>query len=471
MNLISAYKSLFPEAFRNRVASVPFVQSWRNGVLVAEGKRLSSEIRASRQKNDYKIRVTLMEARRGFWLNHASIYEAMEKDPDFEVHVLAVPKRMPAGEMDWDEYVRLLEFFDGEGIPCQRAYEMKTQRWMNPLSFGLPDVVFLPHPYDFQQNYMYGSGYWKRFCKVAFLSYGLTINSFPFIFHAPCYDNCSFLFMDSEAHRNLFAELSPEHTEKLIVTGHPSLDAYLRPFQSLRHWPFKSPQSTRRIIWAPHFTIAANKTEHHFSNFFTYFETFIRLAKAHPELEIVLRPHPELFNLMVSSGLKSRKAAMDYRTRFGALPNAWICEDADYISLFRQSDALILDSISFIGAYAPTGKPLCFLESAKRERLNSMGERLLHANYAAWDDRELLDFVESVVLGGDDYLKNERAAVVKKVLYMPQEGAGLRIACELKNRLKPECFDGSGKSKCGHALPLCRQTTGKGREPCEAFSM
>lgn len=436
MKAVDVYKKLFPKSFRNHIASIPVVQGWRNKLLVKEGFRLSKEIRASRPK-DNKIRVTLMESRRGFWLNHASIYTAMENDPDFSVHVLAVPKRMPAGDMDWAEYHHLCEFFCKEGIPFQRAFDASTQTWQNPLSFGLPDVVFLPHPYDFQQNFMYGSAYWKRFCRVAFLSYGLTINTFPFIFHAPCYENCQYLFVDSNEHRALFAELSPEHSKKLIVTGHPSLDGYLRPREEIRDIPFKSPKSTRRIIWAPHFTVAPGKTEHHFSTFFAYYETFWKLAKEHPDLEIVMRPHPELFNLMISSGLKTQQEAMAYRRRFEALPNGWICDDADYISLFRQSDAIVLDSISFIGAYAPTGKPLCFLESMKRDRLNAIGERLLHANYAAWNEHEIRDFVETVVLAGKDWMKEERMSVVKKVLYMPQEGAGTRIAMELKKRLNP----------------------------------
>ena len=151
-----------------------------------------------------------------------------------------------------------------------------------------------------------------------------------------------------------------------------------------------------------------------------------------------MRPHPALFTYMVNVGLKTPREAEEYRDGFNALPNARIYEEADYISLFRQSDALVLDSVGFIGAYAPTGNPVCFLESAKRERLNSIGERLLHADYAAWDADEIREFVERVVLGGDDWKKAEREAAVKKLIYIPPEGAGTRIAREIKTRLHAE---------------------------------
>ena len=434
MSMVQMYKRAVPSALRNRIASIPFIQRRKNLQLVKEGELLAKEIRAARG-DDGKIRVALMETRRAFWLNHASIYEAMSEDKDFEVKVFAVPKRSPRGDMDWAEYRRLIDFFAQNRIPCVQAHDLEHGVWHNPLRFGLPDVVFLSQPYDFQQNFMYGSAYWSRFCKVAFLGYGLTLIDRPVIFKAPCFSNCQYIFFEHEIHRELLRLYSPEHEGKLIVSGHPSLDGYLRPLKESERLCFKSPASKRRIIWAPHFTVSSDNDIRRFSHFFDYYGVFVQLAKEHPELEIVMRPHPALFNFMVNVGLKTAREAEEYRDGFNALPNARVYEEADYISLFRQSDALVLDSVGFIGAYAPTGKPVCFLESAKRERLNPVGERLLHADYAAWDAEEIREFVERVVLGGDDYKKAERDAAVKKALFIPPEGAGKRIVEEIRARL------------------------------------
>ena len=436
MSIVGLYKTIIPATLRNYVAGIPRVQAWRNRQLVKEGERLAAQIRTTRS-SDGKIHVALLETRRGFWLNHASIYEAMVGDKDFDPHVFVVPKRSPAGDYDWDEYSRLISFFDSKRIPCHWAYDLSSRSWNNPIRFDLPDVVFLSQPYDYQQNFMYGSLYWSHFSKVAFLDYGLSIDSSPSVYNAPSLKNCAFLFAESEIQRKIFANYSSEHEKKLVVTGHPLLDSYLRPLKKEQYIPFKSPKSTRRIVWAPHFTVSAGKTEYHFSNFFSYFETFVRLAEEYPELEIVMRPHPALFNFMVNSGMKTVQEAQEYRIRFETLPNGRIYDDADYISLFRQSDAMVLDSISFIGSYAPTGNPVCFLESPGRARLNSIGERLLHADYAAWDETEIRDFVEQVVLAGQDPRRQEREASVRKLLFMPPEGAGVRISRELKARLSP----------------------------------
>jgi len=382
---------------------------------------------------DGVVRVTLLETRRGFWLNHESIYLAMESDNAFDAQVLAVPKRTPGGDMDWREYQSLVDYFEVEGIPCNRAYDLEERKWHNPLEFGVPDVVFLSTPYDFQYNVMYGSSYWRHFSKVAILPYGFSMTYL--FYHEPCLENCQFIFCENETLRELFA---PEHASRLIVAGHPSLDPYLHPLEASQNMPFKSAQAKKRIVWAPHFTVASGVTTHHCSNFFEHFEVFTQLAKDNPELEIVLRPHPELFKFMVDSGMKTAGEAAAYRMQFESLPNTDIYEGTDYISLFRQSDAIMLDSLSFIAACAPAGKPVCFLESAKRARVNSIGERLLRAYYAAWDAGEIREFVERVVLGGDDWKKEEREAAVKKLIYIPPEGAGARIAREIKNRLLAE---------------------------------
>lgn len=431
MQLIQIYKLLIPERLRQRIAAIPVWQKWRNQKLVKDGERFAAKSRRNRVQ-DGRIHVAFLETRRGFWLNHASIYEAMKADGTFDVQVFAVPKRSPAGDMDWEEYRKVIGFFGTEGIPCVHAYDLEKREWNNPLSFGLPDIVFLCQPYDFQHNFMYTSHFLNRFCQVAILNYGFTIANL--FFRAPCLENCQYIFCESNQLFEVFLQYSPELADRLIVAGHPSLDAYLRPLADSQHIPFKSLQSRRRIVWAPHFTVAGGKTALQVSNFFEYFETFIQLAEDHPELEIVMRPHPALFTFMVDCGMKTKREAEECRERFEALPNAFIYEGAEYISLFRQSDAMVLDSLSFIAAYAPSGKPVCFLESGKRARLNPVAERLLHAYYAAWDAEEIREFVERVVLGGDDWRKAEREAAVKKLIYIPPEGAGARIAREIKAR-------------------------------------
>ena len=102
------------------------------------------------------------------------------------------------------------------------------------------------------------------------------------------------------------------------------------------------------------------------------------------------------------------------------------------MTLFRQSDALILDSIS-LAEYAPTGNRFVF--DSRAGALNPIGERLLHTYYVAWNEEEIRQFIEEVVLAGRDRRREERIEAVRRHLYMPPEGAGTAIAAIIRERL------------------------------------
>lgn len=436
MSIKRLYKRIIPVTARNFVAGHPWVESWRNRQLVREGQELTAAARAARQP-DGKIRVTFIVQRPALWPNQKSVYEVMKADPAFEVAVIAIPKIPPAASApDLAEYGRLMDFLAAKGIPFFKGYDLGRRAWINPLRFGLPDIVFLPQPYAFTQNYLYHSPYLKHFCKLAIYDYGMQVADMDFMFYLPVYDDCQFIFLESEAHRRLYLERVPKLANKLHVTGHPKLDVYREPLPADLHL-WKCPQAKKRIIWAPHFTVTNDRTPHTFSNFFQYYNFFYEFTRDHPNIEVVLRPHPELFEHMVATGLKSREESNAYRNHFNLLPNGQVYEGGDIFSMFRQSDALILDSISFLAEYLPTGKPICFLDSRRRQRLNPMGEQLLHSYYIAWDAEEIAEFIQTVVVEENDFRKLERQRAATKYLYLPPRGAGMEIKERIKTSMRP----------------------------------
>lgn len=434
------YKKIIPAGVRNFIAGHPWVERLRNRQLVREGERLAAATAA--RGADGRINLTFVVQRPALWCNHASIYEAMQADPAFEVSVIATPKIPPAAcAPDLAEYGRLKKFLGDKGIPFSEGYEESTHAWINPLKFGLPDIVFLPQPYTHTQSFLYHAPYLRHFCQLAIQNYGVTVANMPYMqYELPVYADCRYIFVESEAHKELFRAHAPALAERLHVTGHPKLDAYRGPVPAdLGLW--KCPTAKHRIIWAPHFTVTDDRTPHTFSNFFQYYEFFLDCAKAHPAIEFVLRPHPELFEHMVATGIKTRAESNAYRDRFNALPNGQVYEGGDIFTMFRQSDALILDSIGFLAEYAPTQKPICFLDSHRRQRLNPIGESLLQSYYVAWNEADIRQFIDAVVVAGQDDRRPERLAAIQRNLYIPPEGAGTRIKDVVKGL--------AGRSSCG----------------------
>lgn len=426
MSIKRLYKQIVPAKVRNFIAGHPWVEHLCNRQLVREGQRLAAAARATR-KPDGKIRVTFIVQRPALWCNHASIYDAMKADSAFEVSAIAIPKRPPAAaEVDLVEYASLKAFLKEKSIPFSEGYDESARAWINPLIFGLPDVMFLPQPYAFTQSYIYHGAYLNRFCRIAYVPYGILLANLPEEqYKASFFKTCWRIFVESETHRELYQQHNPEIYDRTVLTGHPKTDVYRLPALTAGLW--KLPGKHKRIIWAPHFTVSKNRTPHTFSNFFEYYTFFLDCARAHLDIEFVLRPHPELFEHIVETGMKTRAEAEAYRDRFQALPNGQVYEGGDIFEMFKESDALILDSVSFLAEYLPTGKPMCFLDSGRRQKLNVVGEALLATYYKAWNAGDIQKFIQDVVVAGNDVWQERRQAVMRKHLFMPTSGAGFAI--------------------------------------------
>jgi hypothetical protein len=460
MSLKRVYKRLIPAKVRNYIAGHPRVESWRNRQLVRAGRGLAAAARAAR-KPDGKIRVAFIVQRPAWWPNQASVYSALRADPDFDVSVIAIPK-IPAAsrELDLAEYHHLQSFFRGKGIAFESGYDVQTRAWIDPLNFGLPDIVVLPQPYNHTQSFLYHAPYLKHFCDLAIIPYSMTTANLPVAqYFLPVYSDCRYIFMESEPHKALFIENRPELAERLFVVGHPKLDLY-RGAASADFSLWKCPSAQKRIIWAPHFTVTDDRTPHTQSTFFKYYEFFLEFTKRHPELEVVLRPHPELFEHMIWTGMKSRAESNAYRDRFNALPNGQVYEGGEIFAMFRQSDALILDSCGFLLEYLPTGKPVCYLESMRRQRMNPIGERLIHAYYTAWNAEEIEEFMQGVVLAGADYRREERGRIAARYLYLLPGGAAAEITEIFRQQQRRQGWRGfpAGRAMPQNAMPAVSAT-------------
>ena len=72
----------------------------------------------------------------------------------------------------------------------------------------------------------------------------------------------------------------------------------------------------------------------------------------------VFRPHPMLRAGAVQQGVfKSEEEYDNYLEMWNELPNAQVIEGGMYVDIFETSDAMILDSVSFLAEYLYMHKP------------------------------------------------------------------------------------------------------------------
>jgi len=105
----------------------------------------------------------------------------------------------------------------------------------------------------------------------------------------------------------------------------------------------------------------------------------------------------------------------DYISKWNSYTNAKAISESSYIDYFNTSDAMIMDSGSFLGEYIYTQKPLLYLTRPEQAH-TAMGKVLVDAYYktAGKNYSEIDRFISDVVINGQDYMKEKRKAVFDK---------------------------------------------------------
>jgi CDP-glycerol glycerophosphotransferase (TagB/SpsB family) len=175
--------------------------------------------------------------------------------------------------------------------------------------------------------------------------------------------------------------------------GSPKIDS-LRREAELRQasWPIAG--EGFKILWAPHHSYSP-----HWLNFGVFSKTYIQMlefAKANPDIQIVLRPHPFLWSTLTDRKVLTTEQLSSWRSSWDALANTSVDEDGSYAELFLATDLLVTDGISFIGEYPlVTGKPAIFFENVDHWKFTATGEIAANSSIRVTTFNELVGVIET----------------------------------------------------------------------------
>ena len=285
-----------------------------------------------------------------------------------------------------------------------------------------PDIIFYEKPYSecYHHRHTYSNHLNTLFC---YANYAFNILDEEWAIGLPLIKTSWQVYYENEFsayHRKT------KVGKNAIIAGIPMQDLLIQKRKyHIDTWKY-SPNTRKRIIYAPHHTIGdlhskgiANST------FLEYGEFMLDLAKRYSDrIEIAFKPHPGLYKkLEFVWGLTKTDA---YYTEWAQLENAQVVT-GDYVDLFMSSDAMIHDCSSFTVEYLYTGKPVMFLqrEANHADNLTELAKKAFEQHYLAKNKTDIEAFVENVIRGIDNR-KEERDFFYQKYL-LPPNG---KTACE-----------------------------------------
>lgn len=328
----------------------------------------------------------------------------------------------------FDPYIVIAsEVFRGKKNEIERAkqaYESLTQKYGSERiilgydylndTYSDPsdqfDIIAFANPYDDITHRFYTMNYLcRKNVLTIFTSYAFPVARFIRVIHGLMFTNLSWrVFVENESILSETKKCSRCHGNNLYAIGYGKMDIL----------PDNIPHKQTTIIIAPHHTVASScKSYLYLSNFLRYAKFFQELPKKYPNIQFIFRPHPFLLISLVRENIWTQNEVDAYMQSLLSNKNVIYSESGEYFDLFASSDGIIHDCGSFTAEYMFTGKPACFLlrnEAEIKEEFIEFGQRILEHYYKAYSEEDIINYIENVVIKGEDPLKEAREAFVDK---------------------------------------------------------
>jgi hypothetical protein len=365
-------------------------------------------------------------------------------DSRFRVTVVSLPHRH-------GDQTTARQQFHGEGA----VHEMLDRQSIPHLRIGDSQVACASHVLKkLRPHYIFRQRPWRTdlpidldgraltFARVCYIPYGYMTAGFEDLqFNSEFHQICDLMFWPDEIHRTMAIEHGLGDARRSVVTGYPKFDYLCGVTEQL--WPVRIHSPTAkpfRLIWAPHWTVSDQGVRDTFGMrygaFHQLYPEIMRLARCHPFLQITMRPHPILMQRMECA--RPGSAYADFLTEWDKLPNCAVSREPDYGPLFRASDGLLTDCLSFLTEYQLFEKPLVFFRRSDSMQFNRAGKRIVGGLYTIQNPAEIEPLLLRLAKGEEQsQIVEERRRVVRSIYPYPGEAAS-RIADELIRRLDAE---------------------------------
>lgn len=340
------------------------------------------------------------------------IIRNLEADERFEIFVASINKKFPGDKNYAGEEIVHREL-DRLGIGHIRLNMLDSMEGNRILRRARLDVIFRQSPWevDIEEGYRIPNLDFALQCYTPY--YGVHFNHADDE-HLRYHRRCWKIFVDNDTAEKYYRK-GVFTSEKVAATG---LTKYEYLHDELRR-PVRK-RFAKCVIWAPHHAVSEGWLN--FATFHHIYRYMLDYVTQHPGFHFIFRPHSAFYNNYIETGTLSKEEMDAFYAVWNALPNTSISVDEDYIELFRQSDAMVTDGVSFLTAYQMTEKPLIWTRSPGHTPLNALGEEMVECLYPVnVDEMEKVGSLLTALLMNleTDVRKEKRQGFARRYLYQP----------------------------------------------------
>ena len=393
-------------------------------------KRILKKLHEKASKNE-KIAV-------GFYAMYDSdfsfrpLFEKMLQDDFFDPFIVIAPDTLRGKKNEIERakqtYESLTQKYGYERIIL--GYDYQNDIYSDPSDRF--DIIAFANPYDNMTHKYYSMKYLcRKNILTIFTNYGYPACRYVRVVHGLLFTSLVWrVFVENEKILSELKKCSMCHGSNLFAIGYGKMDLL----------PDNFPHEKKTIIISPHHTVSSHwKGSLCLSNFLRYAQFFHYLPKKYPNIIFVFRPHPLLLISLVRDNIWTQKEVDSYMQSLLSNDNVIFSDGGEYYDLFASSDGIIHDCGSFTGEYMFTEKPACYLlrnEAEIKEEFIEFGQRILEHYYKAYSEEDIINYIENVILKGNDPLREARESFVQKEMKINYKNVSNKTIQYLKTQIQ-----------------------------------
>lgn len=381
-------------------------------------QRLRKQVNGVKSKD--KITIAFITMNIAMW-KCQGLYDLLRSNERFRLYIVI----SPSVKFDKDVRIRdakiMREYFSERNMPY---VDWDIEHGMEPEDIKTtinPDILFFTQPGKkvFTKEHSYQHFRDKLLC---YIPYGFYMHRNEHMYNREFQNIAWKLYYFTTTQQHLARIYGLNKGRNVVVVGYPSFDQYTKEsFTDV--WKIKD-NSLKRIVWAPHFTITKSLIEGFKprSTFLLLHDMMLRIACQYEDkIQIAFKPHPRLLTELYNNPDWGKQRADEYYERWRNMKNGQL-ETGDFINLFYFSDALIHDSSSFVVDYIYFKKPELFLTDNIDDYIqesDEVAQEIYQNIYHGVSEDEICQFIDNVVLSGNDPLYKYRLNILKEHLLPP----------------------------------------------------
>ena len=363
-----------------------------------------------------QINVVFFAMSLSMW-RYQHLYEALRKHPKFNPTIVILPTCAYTEEQQRLDVKILKDYFDSVEIPYSLGIQNDGSIYDVRKELS-PDILFYPQPYS---GYYTNELSYQKFVDrlLCYAPYAFWTSKEEWSYAQMLHKLSWRLFYSTEFHRKDAIKYSPVKDSNVEVVGYSTADDFLTKNHK-DNWKIQKVRK-KRIIWASHFTISSGGYLNQ-SNFLWMADLMLKLARKYSDkIQFVFKPHPRLYTELCKHPEWGEEKAKEYYNLWETMDNTQV-ETGEFVDLFMTSDAMIHDCGSFAVEYHYSENPVMYVARNFEEQVedkNDFGKIAMKLHYVGRDEQDIIDFIENIVLNGNDPMKPQRQQFKQDYLLPP----------------------------------------------------